>query len=302
MMNSQKGQALPLALVALTIGTLVIAPFLSHAGSSLIGSRIYGQTIGEQYSADAGVELAIWHLRSGESEVPEGEELELPQFTLNGKTVNVTIANEGGWIYKVTSTATSDDGSNTTVESYVSLTIGFFDGDFTVFEGNFILDRGDEYTGDVYAGGNVQLSRDATITGSVYAEGDVQLSRDATINGSVYAEGDVQLSEGAVINGSVYAEGDVQLSQGAVINGSVCAGGNVQLSQGAVINGDVYAGGNVQLSRDATITGDVYAGGNVQLGQGAVIQGDYSLPYEGCPLLGVGDIVIQTWAISRQQF
>ncbi len=302
MMNSQKGQALPLALVALAIGTLVIAPFLSHASSSLIGSRIYEQAIGEQYSADAGVEFAIWHLRSGESEVPEGEELELPQFTLNGKTVSVTIANEGGWIYKVTSTATSDDGSNTTIESYISLTIGFFDGDFTIFPGNFILDRGDEYTGDVYAGGNVQLSRDATINGSVYAEGNVQLSRDATINGSVYAEGDVQLSEGAVINGSVYAGGNVQLSQGAVINGSVCAGGNVQLSQGAVINGDVYAGGNVQLSRDATITGDVYAGGNVQLGQGAVIQGDYPLPYEGCPLLGVGDIVIQTWAISRQQF
>jgi len=284
MMNSQKGQALPLALVALAIGTLVIAPFLSHASSSLIGSRIYEQAIDEQYSADAGVEFAIWHLRSGESEVPEGEELELPQFALNGKTVSVTIANEGDWIYKVTSTAISDDGSNTTIEAYVSLTIGFFDGDFTVFEGNFILDRGDEYTGSVYAEGNVQLSRDATINGSVYAEGDVQLSRDATINGSVYAEGNVQLSEGAVINGSVYAEGNVQLSEGAVINGSVCAGGNVQ------------------LSRDATITGDVYAGGNVQLSQGAVIQGDYPLPYEGCPLLGVGDIVIQTWEISRQQF
>ena len=281
-MNSQKGQALPLALIALAIGILVVAPFLSHAGSSLIGSRIYEQSIDEQYSADAGVEYAIWQIQSGESEVPEGEELELPQFALNSKTVNVTIANEGEWIYKITSTATSDDGSSTTIEAYVSITVGFFDGDYTVFEGNFILDRGEEYTGDVYA------------------EGNIQLSRDAVINGSVYAEGDVQLSEGAVINGNVYAGGNIQLSEGATINGSVCAGGNVQLSQGAAINGDVYAGGNVQLSRDATITGDVYAGGNVQLSQGAVIQGDYPLPYEGCPLLGVGEIVIQTWEISRQ--
>jgi len=300
MMNNQKGQALPLALVALAIGMLVVAPFLSQAGSSLIGSRIYEQAIDEQYSADAGVEYAIWQIQSGESEVPEGEELELPQFALNSKTVNVTIANEGEWIYKITSTATSDDGSSTTIEAYVSITVGFFDGDYTVFEGNFILDRGEEYTGDVYAEGNIQLSRDAVINGSVYAEGNVQLSRDAVINGSVYAEGDVQLSEGAVINGNVYAGGNIQLSEGATINGSVCAGGNVQLSQGAAINGDVYAGGNVQLSRDATITGDVYAGGNVQLSQGAVIQGDYPLPYEGCPLLGVGEIVIQTWEISRQ--
>jgi len=281
-MNSQKGQAFPLALVALAIGILVVAPFLSQAGSSLIGSRIYEQSIDEQYSADAGVEYAIWQLQSGESEVPEGEELELPQFTLNSKTVNVTIANEGGWIYKITSVATSDDGSSTTIEAYVSLTLGFFDGDFTVFEGGFTLDRGDEYTGNVYAEGNVHLSRDAIITGSVYAEGNIQLSRDA------------------IITGSVYAEGNVQLSEGAVINGSVCAGGDVQLNQGAAINGDVYAGGDVQLNQGATITGDVYAGGDVQLSQGAVIQGDYPLPYEGCPLLGVGDIVIQTWEISRQ--
>jgi adhesin HecA-like repeat protein len=264
MMNSQKGQALPLALVALAIGMLVVAPFLSQAGSSLIGSRIYEQSISEQYSADAGVECAIWQLQSGESEVPEGEELELPQFTLNGKTADVTIANEGGWIYKITSTATSDDGSSTTIESYISLALGFFDGDFTIFPGGFTLDRGDEYTGGVYAEGNVQLARDATITGNVYAEGDVQLS------------------------------------EGAVINGSVCAGGNVQLSQGAVINGDVYAGGDVQLNQGATVNGDVYAGGDVQLNQGATITGDYPLPYEGCPLLGISEIAIQTWEIGRQ--
>jgi len=284
MMNNQKGQALPLALVALAIGTLVIAPFLRHASSSLIGSRIYEQSIDEQYSADAGVELAIWQLRSGESEVPEGEELELPQFALNGKTVGVTIANEGDWIYKVTSTATSDDGSNTTIEAYVLITLGFSDGYFTVFPGGFILNRGDEYTGNVYAEGNVQLARDATVNGGVYAEGNVQIARDAAINGSVYAEGYVQLSEGAIITGSV------------------CAGGDVQLNEGATINGNVYAGGDVQLNQGATINGDVYVGGDVQLNQGATITGDYPLPYEGCPLLGIADIVIQAWGISRQQF
>ena len=62
-MNSEKGQALPLALLALAIGTLVIAPFLGHASSSLIGSRIYGQAITEQYSCDAGVEWALWRLK-----------------------------------------------------------------------------------------------------------------------------------------------------------------------------------------------------------------------------------------------
>ena len=63
MMKEEHGQALPLALFALSIGTLVISPFLSHAGSSLTGSRIYGQAISEQYSCDAGVEWALWKLK-----------------------------------------------------------------------------------------------------------------------------------------------------------------------------------------------------------------------------------------------
>ena len=281
-MNSQKGQALPLALLALAIGMLTIAPFLGHASSSLIGSRIYEQAISEQYSADAGVEYAIWHLQSGESEVPEGEELELPQFTLNSKTVNVTIENQGEQIYKITSIATSDDGSSSTIESYVLITVGLFDGGFTTFPGGLTLDQGEEYTG------------------SVYAEGDVQLHQDATITGGVYAEGDVQLHQNVTINGNVYAEGDVQLDQGAVINGDVCAGGYVHLDQDAVINGNVYAVGDVQLRQGAVINGNVYAGGDVQLDQGATITGDYPLPYEGCPLFLFGSIGIQTWEIMRQ--
>lgn len=281
-MNSQKGQALPLALLALAIGMLTIAPFLGHASSSLIGSRIYEQAISEQYSADAGVEYAIWHLQSGESEVPEGEELELPQFTLNSQSVNVTIENQGEQIYKITSIATSDDGSSSTIESYVLITVGLFDGGFTTFPGGLTLNQGEEYTG------------------SVYAEGDVQLHQDATITGGVYAEGDIQLHQNVTINGNVYAEGDVQLDQGAVINGDVCAGGYVHLDQGAVINGNVHAVGDVQLSQDATINGNVYAGGDVQLSQGATITGDYPLPYEGCPLFLFGSIGIQTWEIMRQ--
>ena len=61
-MKYEKGQALPLAMMALAFGTLIIAPFLGHAGTSLIGSRVYGETILHQGSCDAGVEHAIWNL------------------------------------------------------------------------------------------------------------------------------------------------------------------------------------------------------------------------------------------------
>ena len=62
-MNSEKGQAFPLALIALAVGSLVISPFLGHASSMLTGSRIYGQAISEQYSCDAGIEWGLWKLK-----------------------------------------------------------------------------------------------------------------------------------------------------------------------------------------------------------------------------------------------
>ncbi len=63
-MNSEKGQAFPLALIALAVGSLVISPFLGHTSSMLSGSRIYGQAITEQYSCDAGIEWALWKLKA----------------------------------------------------------------------------------------------------------------------------------------------------------------------------------------------------------------------------------------------
>jgi len=65
MKNSERGQSLPLAMLALALGTQIISPFLGHASSSLIGSRIYEQGITELYSCDAGVEHAIWRLTNG---------------------------------------------------------------------------------------------------------------------------------------------------------------------------------------------------------------------------------------------
>jgi hypothetical protein len=62
MKNGEEGQALPIVLILIAFGGLVIAPFLGHADSSLIGSRIYGTAISQQYSGDAGVEHAIWDL------------------------------------------------------------------------------------------------------------------------------------------------------------------------------------------------------------------------------------------------
>ncbi len=62
MRNSERGQALPLALLVLAAGVLIATPFLGHASSTMIGSRTYAEVITEQYSCDSGVEWALWRL------------------------------------------------------------------------------------------------------------------------------------------------------------------------------------------------------------------------------------------------
>ena len=94
-MNSEKGQALPLAILALAIGMLVIAPFLGHASASLISSRTYGEAIAHQNACDAGVEHAIWSLTRGglAEQLPDpGDEItyQLGE-TLNGVSTTVTV-------------------------------------------------------------------------------------------------------------------------------------------------------------------------------------------------------------------
>lgn len=119
-MNGEKGQALPLAIMALTIGTLLIVPFLGHAGSSIIGSRIYGEAIDYRNSCDAGVEHAIWSLfynDLGEQIPNPGDQItyQLPE-TINGVATSVTVtsnasAEEIGSINKIVIDSLNFDGA-----------------------------------------------------------------------------------------------------------------------------------------------------------------------------------------------
>ena len=94
-MKSENGQALPLAMMALAFGTLIIAPFLGHAGTSISSSRVYSDSIMHQGACDAGIEHAIWSLTWGDlaATVPEaGDEItyQVPE-SVNNLTTTVTV-------------------------------------------------------------------------------------------------------------------------------------------------------------------------------------------------------------------
>jgi hypothetical protein len=109
MKNGEKGQALPLVLIAVMLGTLVATPFLNHAGTSITGSRLYGQALNQQYAADAGVEHAIWRLTDdglADNLTVPGDSLSYSlDETINGITPLITVANDSENIYSVNVTA-----------------------------------------------------------------------------------------------------------------------------------------------------------------------------------------------------
>ncbi len=130
MVNGEKGQALLIVLVLVALGGLVIAPFLDHAGSGLIGSRVYGEVMSRQYSGDAGVEHAIWDLAYGglTGQIPQqGDEITYRLGeAVNGIRPDITVVRSDNVTYEITSLVSGEAiravveiaGGNVTVQQW----------------------------------------------------------------------------------------------------------------------------------------------------------------------------------------
>jgi len=88
-MSEEEGQALPLVLAALAVGTLLVSLFLMHASATLrAGSRL-DEELRARYAVEAGIEWALWRLKADpgltDSEVYTGTPLEpFPGEGING--------------------------------------------------------------------------------------------------------------------------------------------------------------------------------------------------------------------------
>ena len=141
--------------------------------TGLKASQVHDRKMLELYAADAGVEHAIWNIQNDNQNLPAqaGDVWEYDILDANGKTVHVTIEYIDNQTDKITSTATSDTGLSTTVESYVSLPIV----DFSYLLDNTITSIGDvtiqpnsSVEGDVQDNG--ELDNKGTITGNTSTE------------------------------------------------------------------------------------------------------------------------------------
>jgi Flp pilus assembly pilin Flp len=188
--RDETGAAMVVALVLLLISGLVIGPLLSHMGSGLLVGEVYEVRTDELYAADAGMEDAVWKIQHPEEgglpgcgygwnyTYPEPGD---PAFEVNDKDVEVTIQHQGAGSYKVISTSTSGDGSDTTITSYISLSY---------------------------------LDLSGILNYAISSEGAVNISgSDTLVDGDVYItdEGDVNDPNGA-ITGTIYDSDDVSIT------------------------------------------------------------------------------------------
>ncbi len=185
MAKNKKGYMLPLALVIMTVGAIIIVALLNHLNTSLsLASKSEERAI-TYYAADSGFEDAFFFLQQGKGlgnwTETAAQQWERDVYEINDRTVAVSIVEDtGNQTYKITSTATTDSGSSTIIESYV-------------FEQTFDLSPfGDNA---ITSNGNITiLGQTGTVQGNVTYVGTISCPGDpdcdATINGTITPEPD----------------------------------------------------------------------------------------------------------------
>ena len=270
-LRNEAGQALPMALVLLVLGGLLIGTSVPLMSTNLKANIMVDRKTSELYAADAGVEKVLWHIQYDDSftlpdEGADPQAVDFPE-TINDKTLNVTISNEGGNVYKITSTA-----EGTTIECHISLLDLSWLSDsaitspteVTLKPGSEVIPP-DSITCPLEEG---QYWPTAEQLSAFYWE-DV---KDLTPVSNPHT---IDISSGTEASpysiGPLYAPGDLTIwgSGVARLDGTVYVGGNLEVNPGSTINLNgqtIFAEGSIILKPECTISGSgcIIAVGDVE--------------------------------------
>ena len=270
-LKSEAGYALPLALILLLFGGFFVVPCLNLLYTSLNANIMVDERDLELYAADAGVDHALWRFEHDATFTPPAQgspdQWQLTD-TVNDRTVDATISNEGGNVYKITSTA-----EGTTIECNISLLALFswlFDSAITS-PTEVTLKPGSEVDGPITCPlEEGQVWPTAEQLSDYYWE-DV---KDLTPVSDPHT---IDISSGTEASpypiGPLYAPGNLTVWGSGV----------------ARLDGTVYVGGNLEVKPDSTINLNgqtIFAEGNIVLKPGCTISGS------GC-IIAVGDVDFQ---------
>jgi hypothetical protein len=266
LIKGEKGQAMVLVLVLLIVGGLIVSPLLSYMGTGLLTGRVYEGRTAELYAADAGFEDGVWKVQhrdeAGAGYVPcsPSSPPRTYNITANNRSVGVNIvcvSNVTGYLWDITSIATTDSNSRTTVESYVQFISG---GELNIFGGALASQ------------GSISLGKDSTVTGDIYHCGGFD---NSTVSGNWTDKGCAPFPSQAENIAFAQAFMD-EAKKGGTYNG------NMGISKSGDL-GPKYITGNLDISKDVTINlkGIVYVKGHISCAKTLTITGSGSLVAEG---------------------
>jgi cytoskeletal protein CcmA (bactofilin family) len=306
LIRDENGRAMILALILLAVLGLTTTPLLGYMNTGLITGEVYGMKTEELYAADAGVEDAVWKIQQGEVPVCPGN----PTWSYNVSDVNdkivgvtVTCVNNQttSLVYKITSIATTDSDSSTTIESYVEIIYGGSFGGSAVF--NYALTS---LGGDIDLGGNSDVESDVELEGDIHANGNIYLSGNAEIDGDATATGIITTTGNADVNGEEIEGADSVVAPNidtlvaeceeetqdveCTLCGDITRPGNWAPSKGTYPNAE-HVQGNMNINQMGTYT----FGGAVCVSQDLSISSITTVTFENLLCIG-GDLSISSLA------
>ena len=260
LVGDEKGAALILALILLLIGGLISAALLNHMGSGILVGEVHERRTAELYSADAGVEDAIWKLQQGEVAACPAQPIEPPfNINVNGKNVTVYIEYDVDvGMYKITSVAiTNGDGgggvaaidSSTTVEVYVEAMA------FDLLGGALVSMSSIDFSKDCVVAGDVYYVGEITGSDYTHTEGEelqVPLSTFPTQEqNEAFAQ---QFKDEALLEGT--HTGTMTIDTDTTL-GPRYISGDLYIEMGVTVTlaGTIYVEGSITAKKDSAFTG-----------------------------------------------
>jgi len=250
--KGERGQVLILTLLLLLVGGLILTPLLGFMSTGLLAGQVYERKTLELYSADSGVEYAIWGIERGNLTFDEYNYSYPSTIIVNDREVNVDIYREDidstcneHFIYQILSTADS-----TSIEAYLDSIPG---GELDIFSGILSSKSNIEFKGPC-----------STVNGPIYVVGTIpgcynQVQGNVTpvtlaafptlVQDLAFA----QALKAMATAGQTYI-GDMDVSSNITLTSTYITG-DLNIDSSFTLAGVVYVGGGVHVTKDITING-----------------------------------------------
>jgi len=299
LIRDEKGQTLILTLILIVVGGLIMTPLLAYMSTGLIAGEVYERRAAELYAADAGVEDAIWKIQNpDESELPYacGDtpwSYDYETSDVNDKHMQIYIDYLSEGTHRITSVATSDDGTNTTIEAYLSVSYldlsALLDNAIISYD-TITIQPGNEVNGDVWLPDEEDLDNKGTINGTVKDEDDMSITWPTVEQLSTYYLKDV---EGAPDPGPSIDIKDTQTIGPCDREGSLAVD-NTGDPATLVLEGTVYVHGDLNFQQSGSLNYTINLNGQTIFAEGSITfpSEHVSISGSGC-IIAVGDINFQ---------